>query len=125
MKITDTDPFDFFRRWPPFLVYALARVRANGNMPVALSLVEIAARSGIPLRSVTRMAAKLTWDDDKHSVIEAFFVGCNFGNEAAQLRYMKEHIRSKKGRFSHLSTMRWNVYVQKCQELEELRKAKA
>lgn len=84
-------------------------------MPVALTLEEIVKASGIPARSVTRLASKLSWNDEKFSVIEAFFRGCNFGSEAAQLRYMKEHIRSKRGRFKHLSTARWNRYLEMCE----------
>jgi hypothetical protein len=116
-----TDPFKFFHRWPPFLVHALARKRSGGKMPVALTPQEIIKSSGISDRSVKRVSAKLTWDGVKFSVIEAFFKGCNFGNEADQLRYMKEHACSKKGRFSHLSTVRWNIYLKKCAEVERLK----
>lgn len=124
MKHATSDLVEMLDEFPPFVVYALARKSNHGKATVAISLEEISSTSGLPIRSVTRLAAKLTFKDEKLSVINDFLRGCNFNinRTGEQRRYMKEHLRSKRGRFAHLSTMRWNIYVQKCAELEEMRK---
>lgn len=58
-------------RLPPFLCAAIAKGR---NPP--LSPREIAAKAGIPLRTVERISGKVMWDSVKIGVAHRFALAC-------------------------------------------------
>jgi hypothetical protein len=74
---------------PPFLAYSMAMNR-NGGRLKWLGPGEVARRSGLPLRTVCRVAAKTSWASVKVSVMDAFMQGC--GVDPFHMRRHREYI---------------------------------
>jgi hypothetical protein len=106
---------EFIDRFPPFLVYALARKDLK-----AISREQIAAVSGIPFRTVIRISNRLSWAEMKIEDIDAFARGCNFNffHIRLQSELIRRSVKGKRRSFHHLSTKRWNRFLLKCQEYE-------
>jgi hypothetical protein len=68
---------DFMNRMPQALVRVMGvKHNGRGNQPSLMSLDEIAKASGLPRRSVQRLASRKTWGDVKLKVASAFISGC-------------------------------------------------
>jgi hypothetical protein len=98
--------------YPPFLVRALAR--EDG---AALTMRQIAAKSGLPLRTVCRIAARLSWDGVKHEKVYAFCVGCNFNLKSTKKvnNFLKKQV-SQNVKFGFLSPIQRRTLDRKLAE---------
>ena len=116
----------FLDRWPPFLVYALARKHYRGGSNSharRLTIKEIAERSGMHRRKIYRLSNRLTWSGIPPERIDAFASACgfNFWDTRAQRWLLKQKIQGGRNQFSWLRPNRWRKFVKMCQKWNELK----
>ena len=103
--------------FPPFLVAALARNQSGD----ALTMPQIADAAGLPLRSVCRIASRLTWAGVTLDNIEKFCRGCNFNLKSTRKQF--DFLRKTplvKHQFSHLSPIRRRTFERRIVEWQKL-----
>lgn len=124
-RITTDSILVFVDKWPPFLIYAIARInnrkQSTRGRRAGLTIPEISGASGLSERTVERLSGKITWKNEKLKTIDDFARGCNFhfGRVHRQLIFIRENRNTIGKRFQHLSTLRWNSFVKKCAEYEK------
>jgi transcriptional regulator with XRE-family HTH domain len=117
-------------RFPPFVVRALARhpYRPGEDRDRrGMSIEEIASRSGLAVRSVGRLASKLSFRDEKLYVVDAFCRACNFNffKTGRQFDFIRQTVIAKNRKFSHLSIRELRIFNRKCEEWQKLKQAEA
>jgi len=108
--------FKTLESFPPFVVAALARKGRRSP-----TMQEIAATSGLPLRTVARISSLFSWRDVNFGNIELFCRGCAF--DLKSIRKQAQYLRgtaSAQHKFSHLSTARRHSFEKRLVEWQKL-----
>lgn len=92
---------------PPFICAVYASAQRHGAFTTGL----LALRSGLSLRTVERLSARLHWDGVKIGVDTKFFAACNINPKqpAKVLRYFRETMLSETP-LPHLSAIQRQAF---------------
>lgn len=106
--------YDKLEMYPPFLVVAIARQHGR-------TMLTIAADSGLPLRTVSRISALWSWRDVNMDKVEKFCRGCNFDLKSTRKadEFMRRTAKSKH-KFSRLTPIQRRTLERKIVEWQKL-----
>lgn len=108
-------------KWPPFLVYAIARKEDKESKKVVeLTAGEISRASGISIRHVIRTSGEISWERIVPDLIDRFCFGCNFNffDTAHHEEFIKRTLNEGDQKFPHLSPQRLESFQKKANEYE-------
>lgn len=120
---------DIAERWPPFLVYALARrnykTKQRDEM-VRILLCERAAISGLPDRTIQRIGSMMFWDTLSMKTVDAFCIGNNFSffHTKKHRAFILSNLNSKSKQFPWLNAWEWKTFLKRSAQYEQLMAAR-
>lgn len=100
-----------FDKFPPFLVFALARKSYRLRPP----LPELAKTANLNIRTFSRVARKISWSNVKVGVMESFCLAC--GVDMFRLERQKDFMkkaRRMKRPFAHLTDAQLRAFEVQC-----------
>jgi len=121
---------DFLDKWPPFLVYALARRSHKSKQPgtsAAIRLDEIVKESGLSRRKVIYLSKKDSWANVTVQTIVDYCRACNFDffHTANNARFMRHYSGLDSKKFHHLPPAKWRSFVRACERFYQLHEQKS
>lgn len=110
-----------FMQWldrvcPPFMAYALAGlVSGPRNKRKWIGMHGIVERSGLSVRTVTRLGDSVSWESAKIGKVSRFLGAC--GIDPRNIKPVRDYLRHTMGSvkpFPHLGGFKYQVFQRRC-----------
>ncbi len=100
--------WEVIEKYPPCLIRLLARERKGGKQIRAISDVEIALKSGIPVERIKEISWSMDWEKITVTEMQKYIKGCGFDPHDSVVRNRVSAYRRQRGsKFKYLVNSPW------------------